>query len=78
MYFTLTIYNIRSQKMKKSNLRRFSRSKTAADKDVKFYIQIALILGIISLESKQITVIYNYYFLRFYLDNWIFSNHILF
>jgi len=45
VYFTLTIYNIRSQKMKKSNLRRFSRSKTAADKDVKFYIQIALILG---------------------------------
>lgn len=47
VFFFLTIYNIRrlKTKQKKTDIRRFSRSKTAADKDVKFYIQIGFILG---------------------------------
>lgn len=45
--FFLTIYNIRSTKLKqkKSQLRRFSRVKAPLDRDVKFYIQMGVIMG---------------------------------
>lgn len=47
VFFVLTVYNIRRRKNNKKHaeLRRFARSKMPSDKDVKFYIQIALILG---------------------------------
>lgn len=47
VFFFITIYNIRRRKsqQKESNLRRASKSKMPSDKDVKFYIQIAFILG---------------------------------
>ncbi len=47
VYFFLTIFNIRKRKNNKNQveLRRFARSKIPTDKDVKFYIQIAFILG---------------------------------
>jgi len=47
MFFVLTVCNIRKRKMqqRKNNLRRFSRVKIPGDEDVKFYIQMAFILG---------------------------------
>lgn len=47
IYYFLTIYNIRQKKraQKQNNLRRFSRVKLPGDEDVKFYIQMAVIMG---------------------------------
>lgn len=47
IYFILTIYNIRQKKkaQKQTSLRRFSRAKLPGDEDVKFYIQMAVIMG---------------------------------
>ena len=46
VFYILTICNIRKQKIKlKENMRRFSGAKMASDYDVKFYIQIAFIMG---------------------------------
>lgn len=45
--FFLTIYNIRQMKskQKKNQIRRFSRVKIPGDKDVKFYVQMAFLMG---------------------------------
>jgi hypothetical protein len=47
IFYLLAIYNIRKMKQnsKNSTMRRFSRVKLPSDKDVKFYIQMASILG---------------------------------
>lgn len=47
LFFFVTIYNIRRKKIaqKQSSLRRFSRVKLPGDEDVKFYIQMAVIMG---------------------------------
>ncbi len=47
VFLVLTIYNIRQRKMRqnKGDMRRFSRVKIPGDDDVKFYIQMAFILG---------------------------------
>jgi hypothetical protein len=46
-YYFLTVYNIRKKKkkQKKNKIRRFSRMKLPGDEDVKFYIQMAFIMG---------------------------------
>lgn len=47
IFYFMTIYNIRQWKTKhkKTHLRRISRGKVASDDDVKFYIQMAFIMG---------------------------------
>jgi hypothetical protein len=47
VYYFLTVYNIRQKKrtQKKNKLRRFSKVKLPGDGDVKFYIQMAFIMG---------------------------------
>jgi hypothetical protein len=47
IYYFLTVYNIRKKKrtQKKNKLRRFSKVKLPGDGDVKFYIQMAFIMG---------------------------------
>jgi len=47
VFYFLTIFNIRKMKskQKKGNLRMYSKGKVASDADVKFYIQMAFIMG---------------------------------
>ena len=47
VFYFLTVYNIRKKKSRqqKNDMRRFSRIKLPGDEDVKFYIQMAIIMG---------------------------------
>lgn len=78
IFYVLSIYNIRRTKsrQKRSNMRRFSRVKTPADQDVKFYIQMAFIMGftmaigffLTILSSEQVKKIFFFFWVKKFLN----------
>lgn len=62
IYYFLTIYNIRQKKraQKQNKMRRFSRVKLPGDEDLKFYIQMAVIMGFTWISGFLLMTFPNY------------------